>query len=180
VINLARHMRTRQASLLISGSKASSYSGMTPTGWRRPWRFRHRRRPLPVVPASWLGKGQLLYLGLLWTVVIFNFERAVVAFQTQRLVTEGVLYLVALACTLVLLLTSSRGELRPDVLPGAPYADERWGLRMMAAVGVLAAVFSIVADWGIVRAIYGDRFAGHAALDIRFGPRATINKLQKR
>ncbi len=36
--------------------------------------------------------------------VVGNFERALVAFRAQRLVTEGVLYLVALACTLVLLL----------------------------------------------------------------------------
>ena len=32
-----------------------------------------------VVPASWLGKGQLLYLGLLWWLVTGNFERALLA-----------------------------------------------------------------------------------------------------
>jgi hypothetical protein len=52
---------------------------------------RHRLQPLPIVPRSWLGMGQLLYLGLLWSLVAGNFERELVAFTAQRLVTEGVL-----------------------------------------------------------------------------------------
>ena len=43
-------------------------------------------------------------------------------------------------------------------------------LRTIVTVGAVAAVLSIVADWGIVRAVYGHRYAGHAALHIRFGP----------
>ncbi len=68
--------------------------------------LRHRRRPLQVVPASPVGKGQLLYLGLLWWLVAGNFARAIVAFRPERLVTEGVIYVVALACTLVVILSS--------------------------------------------------------------------------
>jgi hypothetical protein len=142
--------------------------------------LRHRRRPLPVVPASWLGKGQLLYLVLLWTVVVFNFERAIVAFQPQRLVTEGVLYLVALVCTLVLLCTAGYAEMPSDASRMATEPGRQPRLRTIATVGSVVAVLSIVADWGIVRAVYGDRFAGHAALHIRFGPRATINQPRNR
>ena len=68
--------------------------------------MRHTKRPLAVIPPTWSGKGQALYLGLLWWLVAGNFERALVAFTSERLVTEGVLYLVALACTLVLLLAA--------------------------------------------------------------------------
>jgi hypothetical protein len=32
-----------------------------------------------------------------------------------------------------------------------------------------------VIDWAIVRGIYGDRFAGHSGLHIRFGPGATTH-----
>ena len=45
--------------------------------------------------------------------------------------------------------------------------------RAVLACGA-AAVLAVVLDWGIVRAIYGDRFAGHANLHIRFGPKATV------
>ncbi len=137
--------------------------------------FRHRWRPLPIVPASWLGKGQLVYLGLLWSVVVFNFERAIVAFAAQRLVTEGVLYLVALACTLVLLCATDRGDVPPDIKPRPPATGQRSGL-----AAIVAAILSIVADWAVVRAVHGDQFAGHARLHIRFGPRATINQPENR
>src|SRR5437016_4526281 len=40
----------------------------------------HRRRPLPVLSAGWLARGQLLYLVFLWVMVIGNFERALVSF----------------------------------------------------------------------------------------------------
>src|SRR5205823_12971113 len=54
--------------------------------------LRHLRHPLPIIPATWYGKGQLLYLVFLWWVVVGNFERAIVAFAPQRLVTEGVIH----------------------------------------------------------------------------------------
>ena len=137
---------------------------------------RHRRRPLAVVPASWLGKGQLLYLGLLWTVVVFNFERAIVAFAAQRLVTEGVLYLVALACTLVLLFAPQSGTETGTEQTQEPAVAKRSGLTATVGMGLVAAMLSIFADWAIVRAIHGDRPDKHAGLNIRFGPRATITQ----
>jgi hypothetical protein len=138
---------------------------------------RHRKHPLPVVPESRLGKGQLLYLGLLWPLVAGNFERALVGFTAQRLVTEGVIYVVALVATLILLLADS-SKLPLSVPPPAGGSGERFPFVRIVAAGLSAAVFSIVADWGIVRAIYGDRFAGHAGLHIRFGPDATINQVE--
>jgi hypothetical protein len=142
--------------------------------------FRHLARPLPILPESSLGKGQLLYLGLLWWLVIGNFVRALVAFTAQRLVTEGVIYLVALACTLILLLAPAPAVLPPEEQPSRADRRERPGLVMVICVGLLAAAVSIVADWAVVRSSYGDRFAGHAGLHIRFGPRATVNQPESR
>jgi hypothetical protein len=135
---------------------------------------RHRRQPLPILPTSWLGKGQLLYLGLLWALVAGNFERELVVFTAQRLVTEGVLFVVALACTLVLLLATPVRRSR-DMPDFGPATRDRAGLAPTVVVGLVVALATILADWAIVRAIYGDRYAGpaYAGLNIRFGPNAT-------
>jgi hypothetical protein len=130
--------------------------------------IRHLRRPVPIVPTSWVGKGQLLYVVFLWWMVVGNLDRILPGFVEQRLVTEGVIHLNACLCTvLILLFAGARRDLVP-VMP-APRAIGRAVL-----VGAVAAVVAIGLDWGIVRAIYGDRFAGHANLHIRFGPRATV------
>lgn len=137
---------------------------------------RHRRRPIAIVPGSPLGRGQLLYVVLLWWIVAGNFDRIVVAFTPQRLVTEGVLHMVALACTLVVL-----GWTPPArEVSIAPARDAQPWLKRTLALGVVAAALSVVVDWGVVRAIYGDRFAGHASLHIRFGPNATTRRAERR
>ena len=133
---------------------------------------RNARRPLAILPASPLGRGQLLYLVLLWWLVVGNFERALVSFTPQRLVTEGVIYVVALICSLLLLAGTPE---RPGIEPttGAGVGP---GLARTIVAGLLAATLSIVIDWAVVRAIYGDRFAGYASKHIRFGPDATIHR----
>lgn len=130
---------------------------------------RHLRRALPLVPASWVGKGQLLYLVLLWWMVAGNFERAVVAFQPVRLVTEGVIFVNAVLATVMVLLWAPAGRTEGQVPPKG-YLPL---VRRTALVGLAAAALAVTLDWGIVRALYGDRFAGHAGLHIRFGPHAT-------
>jgi hypothetical protein len=132
----------------------------------------HLTRPLAVLPASWLGRAQGLFLVFLWWMVVGNFERALVGFAPKRLVTEGVIHANAVLCTLLGLLGARPCDLLSDGLDPVPAAVR---IRRTLAVGMLAAGLSILADWGIVRALYGDRFAGHAGLHIRFGPRATIH-----
>jgi hypothetical protein len=140
---------------------------------------RHQRRPLAIVPASWLGKGELLYLALLWWLVTGNFERALVSFAPERLVTEGVIFVVSLVSTFVLLAFAP--PLEPGIeQPPMPLPTTRPALAKIVALGLLAAALSIIGDWAIVRAIYGDRFAGHAGRHIRFGPNATINQRERR
>ncbi len=129
----------------------------------------HTRRALPFIPASWLGKSQLLYLVFLWWMVAGNFERALVAFAPQRLVTEGVIFFNASVCTLLALLYAGA---RPNVDQKEP-ADFSALIRKTVIIGLMATALSLIADWRIVRAIYGDTFAGFAAKHIRFGPEAT-------
>ncbi|HZT41693.1 MAG TPA: hypothetical protein VFA07_05870 [Chthonomonadaceae bacterium] len=128
----------------------------------------HLRKPLPIVPASWLGKGQMLTLGLLWVMVLGNFMKALVAFTPQRLVTEGVIYANALLCTVMVLLWA-RESRAPEIRPLADYAPL---LRRALASGLAVLVLSTGLYWGIVRALYGDTFAGYAGSHIRFGPGA--------
>lgn len=63
----------------------------------------HQRRGLAIVPASWLGKGQLLYVLVLWILVIANFERALNGFSEGRLVTEWVIIINASLATFLML-----------------------------------------------------------------------------
>ena len=134
---------------------------------------RHFRRRLAVVPESPLGQGQGLYLLILAIMVIGNFERALVGFKDQRLVTEGVIHLNALICT-VMLLTADRPPYLPESLAKEQHpVPARWG--RLVVIGLGAALIAVLADWAIVRGTYGDRFAGHAGLHIRFGPNATTS-----
>jgi hypothetical protein len=134
--------------------------------------LRHARRPIAIVPPGPMGRGQLLYVVLLWWLVAGNFERIVVSFTAQRLVTEGVIGVVALACTLIVLAWPPTDR----SVPAAASVHVRPWLARTLAAGLVAAAVAIVVDWAVVRAIYGDRFAGHASLHIRFGPDATIHR----
>jgi hypothetical protein len=136
---------------------------------------RHTRRPLAVVPADPLGQGQGLYLILLATMVIGNFERALVGFADQRLVTEGVIHLNAVIAA-VMLLTNDRPARRASELA---LSGQHTGMPVnwfrLVGLGLFSALLSIALDWGVVRTIYGDRFAGHAGYHVRFGPNATTS-----
>ncbi len=138
--------------------------------------YRHSQRPIAVVPETRLGQGQALYLLLLAIMVIGNFERVLVRFTDQRLITEGVIHLNAVICALVLLLAAPSRDQEAAPLARSRHDREpsiNWA--RLVAVGVAASLIAILADWAIVRGIYGDRFAGHARLHIRFGPQATVN-----
>jgi hypothetical protein len=141
--------------------------------------LRHARRPLAVVPSDPLGQAQGLYLVFMAIMVIGNFERALVAFKDQRLVTEGIIHANAVLCAMILLTSDQLREGRRIQAdgPSSP-ARARWA--RLLAVGTGSALLAIVIDWAIVRAIYGDQFAGHAGLHIRFGPNATIDSSKGR
>src|SRR4029079_19300087 len=104
--------------------------------------IRHKRHPLAVVPESALGKGQLLYVIFLWWVVIGNFERAVVGFAPQRLVTEGVILLNAIVCTFLVLIFPGFTRTAPDAIPPSSFLA-----RKLIPICLAAALLSIPLDW---------------------------------
>lgn len=132
--------------------------------------LRHLKRPLPLLQASPLARAQWLVLIFLWWMVIGNFERAVVAFAPQRLVTEGVIHLNAV-------LLSALALLAPPVAVGIPTRLPLPSLtRRALQLGLAGMVLAVAVEWATVRLAYGDQFAGHASKHIRFGPDATTQE----
>jgi hypothetical protein len=136
---------------------------------------RHVREPLAVVPTSPLGKGQLLYVVLLWWVVVGNLMRAIPPFGPERLVTEGVIHLNAVCCTLLVLLLPARPASMPSEGRPVPARSllELAGVGLMVLVAVTAAT-----SWGTY-AVHGSRFVGHAGYHTRFGPDALPSRPKK-
>jgi hypothetical protein len=132
----------------------------------------HLRRPLPLIPQSWLGKAQMLYLVLLWWMVVGNFTRALVAFAPQRLVTEGVITINALMCTMMAVFWAARAA-APAIQAGPKYNTS---IRRAVVSGLAALALTTLVSWGTVRLLYGNQFAGYAGHHIRFGPRQTANR----
>ncbi len=132
----------------------------------------HQRRPLPVLTGSWLARGQLVYLAFLWVMVIGNFERALVSFAPQRLVTEGVIFLNAAFCTVGIFLSAPSAN-RELPAPGFAWSPV---LRKTILFGSLLAALSVLGDWAVIRGLFGDRPVGNASKHIRFGPDATATK----
>jgi hypothetical protein len=130
--------------------------------------IRHTRTPLAVVPANPLGKAQLLYLVLLWWVVVGNLMRAIPPFAPQRLVTEGVIHLNAVCCTVLALLWPSSVP-QPAAVKGPVVG---WRLSGVAVAGMITLVVVTVVSFAGTRAIHGDRYVGHAGYHTRFGPDA--------
>jgi hypothetical protein len=132
----------------------------------------HTRRKLPLLELGWLGRGQWLYLLLLWVFVIGNFGRIVVHFAEQRLLTEGVVTLGAVLATLLVLLVPRSGGTLPDRVP------PNYGRLIAGAVvtAVLCAVAFPMAETLSVRAVYGDapvlRPRDASGPITRFGPHA--------
>jgi hypothetical protein len=68
----------------------------------------HRRQPLDIVPATWTGKGQLIYIVFLWLVVVGNLNRTIPGFSNGRMVTEWVLFMNASLATLLIALLPAK------------------------------------------------------------------------
>lgn len=70
----------------------------------------HLRRKLAIVPATWLGRGQLIYVLLLWVMVIANFERSLNGFGEGRLLTEWVIIINASLATFLAIALPGPGQ----------------------------------------------------------------------
>lgn len=137
--------------------------------------YLHLRRPLPLVPRTWLGKSQLLYLVYLWAQIFINFANTLPRFAPQRLVTEWFMTINAAFCT-ILMVTGTNAQ--PDrnvvgVIVDGPYLP--W-IRKTVIYGLLGTVVVIFASWGEKMLLYPHSPVPGAAVQIRFGPNNTNDK----
>lgn len=133
----------------------------------------HLSRPIEWMPTGWIGRGQLLYLIFLWVVVIMNFERALVRFDETRLLTEGVIFANAILASWMISrwpLPASHAFRSQAKLSEVPHPPVQW--LPLGAFAIIMIGLTTIAMPASVRAIYGDRFAGHAGQQRRFGPDA--------
>ena len=70
----------------------------------------HQRRRLEIVPDTWTGKGQLLYVLFLWLMVVGNLDRAIPGFSNGRMVTEWMLFMNASLATLLIVALRQRTQ----------------------------------------------------------------------
>jgi hypothetical protein len=128
----------------------------------------HLRRRLDLIPSNWTGKGQLLYLSLLWMMVIGNLMRAIPGFSDVRMVTEWVLFMNACLATLLVV------ALPRPALAILPIPKRNWPpLKRAWLVGPICAALLIGVYGYSTLALYqsdiaGTRWANHS----RFGPNA--------
>ena len=129
------------------------------------------RDPIPFISRSWLGKGQLLYLIFLWWIVIFNFQRALVNFSPHRMITEGVITLNAIICSVLI-------AIGPHTImkqTGSIFSFSEW-LLIITICGFVVMVGTTLAFWGIKHALYGKLHAPGVSLHIRFGKESSAPK----
>lgn len=128
----------------------------------------HMRRGLPIVPPSWLGKGQMMALAFLWCIVIGNFERVLPAFAPARLITEGVIFANAVLLTLLMLLG-------PSAQPTEPQEPASWAptLRRTTLRGLAGFVACVLICWAMTMTCSTELSRKFRGAHIRFGPHAT-------
>lgn len=132
----------------------------------------HLRRGMPLVPATWLGKAQLLYLVYLWSQVMINFTHALPRFSERRLVTEWFIAIDAAFCT-VLMAAGTYAQPDRNVKPtmvDSPYMP--W-IRRTLALGLIGAALAVFAAWGTKQMLYGGEAVPFSAVHVRFGPANT-------
>ncbi len=127
----------------------------------------HVRRGLPIVPSTWLGRGQIVYFLLMWIMVIANFEHSLGAgFHEQRLVTEWVIIMNAsLATFLVNVLPKSSVTVSVSEPPGYRSLLVRTWMFGLISAAVLMSMYALVNY-----SVYGK--AKINMPNIRWGPRA--------
>lgn len=138
---------------------------LAPLAWHR-----HVRR-LAILPAGWLGRAQLLFLVFLWWIVIGNLSRCL-PFDPGRMITEGTIHVNACLLTLLALLLPTL--VRTPVLRVSP--DWQSALRRTALVGSAVCALVVLLEFGVTRAVWGEKHSGHGSVHIRFGPDATQGK----
>jgi hypothetical protein len=128
----------------------------------------HLKHGLPVVPQTWLGKGQLLYLAFLWTTTFINFAFVLPRFAPQRLVTEWFITINAAICTV--LMVKAALVKPPHELPDRPEGTYAPWIRRTIAAGLAGAILMSFAGWGVKYALFGNPAVPGSTPHVRFGP----------
>lgn len=128
----------------------------------------HLRRPLAIVPAGWVGRGQLLFLIFLWAILIGNWEKALPGFQEQRLATEWVMMVNGLIVTFLLLYFARE----QDTAPPPPMIAFRPVLRKTVLAGVAGLIVAMFGFTAVHHALYHGNPDGFGGRNLRFGPEA--------
>ena len=132
----------------------------------------HLRRPIPCIPTSWMGKGQIFYMVYLWSIVLMNFMLVLPRFTPMRLLTEWFITLNAVVCTVLLVYGCfARPPQTPRDALDRPYAP--W-IRKVVLLGCVGAVAVSFLGFGVKIACWGNQPAGATSVvHIRFGPNNT-------
>jgi hypothetical protein len=137
--------------------------------------YLHLRRGMPLVPSTWLGKAQLLFLVYLWAQVMINFTHTLPRFNELRLVTEWFITINAAFCTVLM---AAGTFAQPDRNMADEVADASYlpWIRKAIVVGLLGAVLVVFACWGTKLALYSGSAVPFSTVHIRFGPNNTNDK----
>ena len=128
----------------------------------------HWHRGIAILKTGWIGRGQMLFLVLLWTMVVGNFTRALPTFTSGRIVTEGMIYLNALFASILILAFPTQAMIVKGI------TTFRIHRLLLTSIGLLifcATVFPAT-EWWTTRRIYGDAYYEKRGLDFRLGPNA--------
>ncbi len=141
----------------------------------------HGGRRLEIVPTTWTGKAQLLYVLFLWLMVTGNLARAIPGFSNGRMVTEWVLFMNASLATLLIValpgrerrnIANERSE-HPTPDTRHPTPDTFPSLTKTWLIGLTAATALLFANGYLTLALYQQHLEGKPwANHRRFGPEA--------
>lgn len=128
--------------------------------------FLHLRRPLAIVPSNWLGKGQLIYVLILWIMVIADFERSLNGFSEQRLVTEWVIIINASIATFLVVALPGANV----IVPGQQITNYGTRVLRILLIGIPMALLITTGYTALQYKFYKGTKLGTA--HYRFGPDA--------
>jgi len=136
--------------------------------------LRHTRRPIPLLPTSWVGKGQLLYVVFLWMITLMSCVHEIPLLNPVNVSMLWLEIANASLCTWLVLSRLPDASATPAEIVGVTRSV--WIGRTLAW-GSLLAVLAILAGWSFKRAVFGGRFAPGFYMDhIRFGPNNTNDR----
>jgi len=111
----------------------------------------------------------LFYVTFLWAIIVWNFMRALVAFDQNRLATEGVITVNGLIVTFMIIYFARKPE-PVGIQERASYSPmiKRWALAGLVGFIVCSGVYL-----GVIRSVYGDKPDGWSNRpNLRLGPNA--------